>query len=1603
MHKSELIQRLIPVQRNLRCGQKRGENMSKRFFSLGTHCWFFSLVFLILPACDEPPSVAEPTQTLLNTTSEPGSTEAAGDPREGAEVDESVPATADRLHPRDLGYFTPMTEECCTQPGAASECWMNDAENDGVLCDTNQDCDSGSCDLTKGRCTCDGNEECNDGVCVDGICGPSWCNGYLVCSCWGGCEWWTTDQSRTLHDVAASQDKYCCEGVYARDPVDIDPTLGGFFSDTPCTGCKVDEDCSDNNPCTTDRCVDDVCTYVKLTGTQDTIPDAAQCPFNYLLYADDCARASCTNGSCTVESDWHAGQSCSGTPDEVPDDAHPDCYSRQCNADGTCDVIVNAGASCNVGVNNCSDATCDFQAVCQDAPLDAAGLAANPSCCDPAVPTSEDDGHDCTDDYCCVNGSGGPGCLAIPTYTQRNIPNFDPASPGDCCMESAQCSDTNDCTDNICCNSTNAHLAACGGDATDASWECAVAATDVPGCCDDAPANLADNCDDLFPCTDNQCCTPAAIAAAASDDPCFGATDYHCAAPSVFDPLPSGCCDPGGAGVTDCEDGNVCTAMSCNGSTNACDAEPLPDVAGCCSSLQPCDNEDANACTVENCCSPQDISNASVGEICFGANPWQCVISISGVPGCCTDASDCDDGNPCTHDSCVSNICQWGPLSDLSAVAGLCCDTPGDGVAQCADAADPGGCTQNVCCSPAMIAGAVAGDACFAADDWNCQNPVVNPVPQGCCDGVDYETDCNPGGDSCADVSCVNHNCEWAVVTPAPGNECCTADIDCPVADATNPCLASSSCSQSDNPIINPDWGRCDLSFRAQGTSCGTGDDCFDNVCGDPSLENLGCTVTTYAVAGTSCTPSGSAPACGDYECDGSGNCANLVAVSGGQPNETCANLIALGDASGGISETGSNECAEDTYEPESTGIFAECSGETYGDVVYAYTTTVDDSYALKHSVVTVTDPDGDWDPVVYTRTACTTGSTQNRCNDDCTFAGTNYNSLDYGVAVSGTCSGTESTVVAGPLAVEDVASHNATSPVAVTSQDFDRNSIRDGYDVIRSHTTSVIVDSQYSLPNTGGNFDLTIEEEAHNNNDCREIGSYAGAPAIDGNFTWKQRWRGTMSAGAYDNYFGGGDPHQAFFKLEIPAGLGKYLAYVDWNAMSRRGEQGNVINMDAQTGSASFFHATLSRLWADSVNSQDCSTVDMLTVSDASGLPLQLHIDASDATYANAWLAVGNQNAGEFGDYELTILRLQPDFFGFFDSYGNYVSAYTSGDFSPMSRFYGDGRRLDFVPSGTTDNGYVMTISDIGSGPDTCPDKSGGTDGLWDQGWLVHPFCYGNFGNNRDALAYALYADTFEEIVALPFDFPLGGDTYPFAYVDTTGRISLLKPVDENVTCANDSQCGSVGDCGSVARGCVCTRNLAYKTCVYNPGGVDYTPNAEEMFSPPGFGGYAPVVAGAWGAFRHRWSNGTRGYATLQTVVFEGTTAFVASWIGMEIYSNSPYTTSFPSNSNWNHYDAKPSWQVILRADGRMAFYYRPDSIYGWPIWDLTAYWGYFWTGISGGMSELPCSTDTYCQSNYFSDAKCDNSSPSAYFGTGKCFREIQPLIQNSNGIGNE
>lgn len=167
--------------------------------------------------------------------------------------------------------------------------------------------------------------------------------------------------------------------------------------------------CHDDNPCTSDLCVDGDCQHDPLEG-------------------------ACNDGSlCTVD-DACVGGRCEGTP-VVCDDGDP-CTTDACDPRFGC-----------VHVNN--EEPCDDDNVCTVGDRCGGGI------CRPGTTRlSCDDGNPCTDDTCSPAVEGG--CLHIPNTLPCD--DKDPCTIGDTCKRGAcvagdtplLCDDGNPCTDDLC-------------------------------------------------------------------------------------------------------------------------------------------------------------------------------------------------------------------------------------------------------------------------------------------------------------------------------------------------------------------------------------------------------------------------------------------------------------------------------------------------------------------------------------------------------------------------------------------------------------------------------------------------------------------------------------------------------------------------------------------------------------------------------------------------------------------------------------------------------------------------------------------------------------------------------------------------------------------------------------------------------------------------------------------------------------------------------------------------------------------------------------------------------------------------------------------------
>jgi hypothetical protein len=163
-----------------------------------------------------------------------------------------------------------------------------------------------------------------------------------------------------------------------------------------------------------------------------------------------------------------------------------------------------------------------------------------------------------------------------------------------------------------------------------------------------------DFCDDHDPCTDEAWTIQGGLVACAHTPNSAACDDGN--ACTVGDQCAEGACQPGGD-EPDCDDDNPCTLDSCDVIAGACVHDF--DAQGVCP-------DDGNVCTVAAC---DDASQACLaanadGVVCDDEDPCTLVDECAG--GVCAGHGDkeCDDGNDCTNDLCVTGQGCFGQDKD---------------------------------------------------------------------------------------------------------------------------------------------------------------------------------------------------------------------------------------------------------------------------------------------------------------------------------------------------------------------------------------------------------------------------------------------------------------------------------------------------------------------------------------------------------------------------------------------------------------------------------------------------------------------------------------------------------------------------------------------------------------------------------------------------------------------------------------------------------------------------------------------------------------------------------------------------------------------------
>ena len=293
------------------------------------------------------------------------------------------------------------------------------------------------------------------------------------------------------------------------------------------------------------------------------------------------------------------------------------CVGGACVASKPCKSSKECAVVCDVGKGVCAD--CANADDCPAAAFCAANGKCQPDVCGAGQCAGANQFFACKPD--------GGGFEAPKTCDDGNACTNDVCSNGTCASTAASlCNDGNPCTDDTCdtakgCGATPNSSACSDGDACTEGDQCQA------GQC----VGKAKACDDANPCTTDTCgagkCGNVVKTGACSDnDPCT--EGESCA---------TGKCAGGTA--KNCIDGNGCTLDACN-ATKGCTYTP----------------QQATACS--------DGDGCTVNDQCF-----------EGV--CAGKAKACDDGNPCTDDSCAAGACKLvnnsAPCKEGSA-CGACKD-----------------------------------------------------------------------------------------------------------------------------------------------------------------------------------------------------------------------------------------------------------------------------------------------------------------------------------------------------------------------------------------------------------------------------------------------------------------------------------------------------------------------------------------------------------------------------------------------------------------------------------------------------------------------------------------------------------------------------------------------------------------------------------------------------------------------------------------------------------------------------------------------------------------------------------------------------------------
>ncbi|MGB2986799.1 MAG: hypothetical protein WBE26_13080 [Phycisphaerae bacterium] len=488
------------------------------------------------------------------------------------------------------------------------------------------------------------------------------------------------------------------------------------------------------------------------------------------------------------------------------------------------------------------------------------------------------------------------------------------------CVTDAICDDGNLCTDDVC---------------------------DAFGICQNP--NNTDPCDDADPCTVDDTCSGGSCQS--GDPPDCSGVGTECEEASCDPEGEEGNCDiitPLDEG-TECgnHDDTECTDPdTCDGYGDCLDNHELQGT-DCGDYLTDDDCTDPDSCDGAGNCDPH---HETIGTWCGDDSDTDCTDpdTCDGDGNCddnhAVNGSDCSDGLYCNvGETCTDGECVGGTARDCNDGIPCTTDTCDEIDDECDNDLDPGFCLiSGICRTEGQLNPGNDCEECNTAQSTTTWSPL--PAPTAC--GVPDDTDCTDpdtcdGAGTCED----NHEPDDTPCTD-DGIEC-TSDY-CTTGDCTHPNkLPGTPCGDpTDTGCDNPDT--CDASAECQdnlepnGTDCDDEDACnIDEACQDGSCTGGGpqdCSEAGDQCNTASCDPLGDEGNCDTWtpvldgtECDDELYCnVNEACWSGicsGGEDRNCDDSVGCTDDSCNEGTDSCDNVANDTLCPDDD-LF--CNGNEY-------------------------------------------------------------------------------------------------------------------------------------------------------------------------------------------------------------------------------------------------------------------------------------------------------------------------------------------------------------------------------------------------------------------------------------------------------------------------------------------------------------------------------------------------------------------------------------------------------------------------------------------------------------------------------------------------